>query len=227
MMEAELIRYLETFVTERRKRLFRKVLADRTRYLSVIVEEIYQPHNASAVLRTCECLGIQDVHILEGRNRYQINPDIALGASKWLTLHKHDLRKTSHQVIFSKLKESGYRIVATVPDAKATEIDKFNLEKGKSALLFGSELTGISEESLAFADEFITIPMYGFTESYNISVSAALCLYTLVQKLRTTKIAWKLTEDEQEWLYLSWLKNSIKSAEEIIEYWNHKHHKSS
>lgn len=227
MVEAELIRYLETFVTERRKGLFRKVLAERTRYLSVVVEEIYQPHNASAVLRTCECLGIQDVHILEGMNRYQVHPDIALGASKWLTLHKHNLRETSHQVIFSKLKESGYRIVATVPDAKATEIDKFNLEKGKSALLFGSEFTGISEKSLAFADEFITIPMYGFTESYNISVSAALCLYTLVQELRTTKIAWKLTKDEQEWLYLSWLKNSIKSADEIIEYWNHKHHKSS
>src|SRR3989339_1998027 len=89
-MTPELVKYLSDFVTERRVEQFNRVLEYRTRYASVILEDIYQPHNASAVLRTCDCLGIQDIHIIEEKNRYKLNPDVELGSAQWLNLIRYN-----------------------------------------------------------------------------------------------------------------------------------------
>ncbi len=167
-MEKDLIAYLESFLTERRRALFRKILEQRTRYLTVVLEDLYQPHNASAVLRSCECFGIQDIHIIENRNKYTVNPDIALGASKWLNLIKYNDQEDNTAVAIRSLKEQGYRIVATVPGKDATPLQEFDLTAGKAALLFGTELTGLTETAVSLADEKLVIPMYGFTESFNI-----------------------------------------------------------
>ncbi len=216
-MENELNTYLEQFVTENRKRTFEKILNVRTRYITVVLEDIYQPHNASAVLRTCECFGIQDVHIIENKNEYTVNPDVVVGSHKWLSLYKYNTRENNSVPAIQNLKSRGYRIVSTVPRAKSTSLEHFNLTRGKTALLFGTELQGLSDEIMDASDEFLHIPMTGFTQSFNISVSVAIILYELTKKLRNTDIPWQLSYSEKQILKTEWLKNTIKNADQLIQ----------
>lgn len=213
MKNIHLIEHLSGFITENRLQTFHSVLKNRTRFLTVLLEEIYQPHNASAAMRTCDCFGIQDVHIIENRNTFNPNPEIAMGSSKWLSINKN----LSIIESIKNLKKNGYRIVATTPHHDAVFLNDFDLYKGKSALLFGTELTGLSKDALSMADEFIKIPMLGFTESFNISVSVAITLSNFVDRLRSSTIKWELTPEEKNEILLQWLKESIQSSEKIIE----------
>jgi len=215
-MDKGLIEYLSGFITENRLEQLKHVLEHRTRYLTVVLEDIYQSQNASAVLRTCDCFGVQDVHIIENRNEYKINPDVALGASKWLSLNYYKEKENNTLEAINKLKRAGYRIVATTPHTNDVNLEDFDLNKGKSALVFGTELTGVSEVVLENADEFMKIPMYGFTESFNISVSAAITLHHLVYKMKESSMAWHLSDEERDGIMLSWLRRSIKKSD-IIE----------
>jgi len=215
-MNKELIKYLAKFVTEERWQLMNRIIADRTRYLTVVLEDIFQPHNASAVLRTCDCFGVQDIHIIENRNKYTINPDVALGASKWLNLKKYNRNEENTVTCINELKAQGYRIVATTPHNNDVDLEAFDLTKGKLALMFGSELPGLTDVALENADEFLKIPMYGFTESFNISVSAAIVLHHLRWKLNQSGIKWQLNETEKDEILLNWLRQSIKRSE-IVE----------
>jgi len=210
-----LIDHLSTCVTESRFALFNKVLNERTRYITVLLEDIYQSQNASAVLRTCDCTGIQDVHIVEERNEYEINPDVALGANQWLSLHYYNNGEDNIYRGVEALRKQGYRIVATLPHAEGTNPESFDLGRGKAALMFGTELNGLTPRALDLADEFIQIPMVGFTESYNISVSAALVLYNLRKRLEASDLDWRLGEDEHSELLLNWLRTSVKMSEQI------------
>jgi len=212
---SDLIDHLSTCVTESRFSLFNKVLKERTRYLTVLLEDIYQSQNASAVLRTCDCTGIQDVHIVEERNEYEINPDVALGANQWLSLHYYNAGEDNIFRGVEALRKQGYRIVATSPHAKGTSPEAFDLSKGKAALMFGTELNGLTDRALDLADEYVQIPMIGFTESYNISVSAALILYGLRKRLEASDLNWRLEEDERLELLLNWLRTSVKMSEQI------------
>ncbi len=212
-----LISHLSEFVSPSRLDTFTQVLSKRTRYLTVCLEDIYQSQNASAVLRTCDCLGIQDVHIIENKNRFDINPDVVLGSSKWLDLMKYNEEGNNTITALKKLKSDGYRIVATTPHKNDQDLDDIDLEKGKVALIFGTELTGLTEEAMDLADEYLKIPNVGFTESFNISVSAAIILYQLSQKLRNSDINWKLSGEEYDELMLQWLKKSIKKSDLIEE----------
>ncbi|MBN1115759.1 MAG: RNA methyltransferase [Bacteroidales bacterium] len=214
----DLIKNLEEFVTEERKNLFASNIKNRTRYLTVVLEDIFQPHNASAVLRTCDCFGVQDVHIIENQNEYDVNPDVALGSQKWLNLYKYNQKENNTKDAISKLKKSGYRIIATTPHTNDVELEVFNLNKGKAAILLGTELRGLSQEALELADEYLKIPMFGFTESFNISVSAAMILHFLTYKLRNSEsINWRLSQQEQDEIRLEWLKTSIKDSENILK----------
>ncbi|MCD4832807.1 MAG: RNA methyltransferase [Bacteroidales bacterium] len=215
-MNAELINFLKQFVTDNRLEVFDKVLENRTRYITVAVEDIYQSQNASAVLRTSDCLGLQNIHIIENKNKYEVNPDVALGSSKWLNLIKYNKTENNTLEAIKKLKESGYRIVATSPHKEDVDLEKFDLGKGKVALFFGNEVMGLSELMIENADEYLKIPMYGFTESFNISVSAAIILHHLTSKLRNSDINWQLTDFEKEELKLTWLKKTIKSSSLLV-----------
>lgn len=216
-MNSELIDHLQQFVTPERFDLFNRILKERTRYITVVLEDIYQSQNASAVLRTADCFGIQDVHVIENKNQYQINPDVTLGASKWLNLMKYN--KHQHNTIdaINSLKKQGYRIVATTPHKSDVNLENFDLLKGKTAFFFGTELNGLSDIMIENADEYLKIPMYGFTESFNISVSAAIILHHLTTKLRTSEINWQLDENEGEEILLDWLKKTIKSSSLLID----------
>ncbi|WP_016776048.1 TrmH family RNA methyltransferase [Anaerophaga thermohalophila] len=215
-MEKELIKYLSQFITPERLHLFENILSLRTNYLTVVLENIFHPHNASAVLRSCDCFGIQDVHIIEDRNRYEVNPDIALGASKWLSLHKYTSASKS---VLSELKKRNFRIFAAVPDTGAVMFTRMDIRQGPFALVFGSEKNGISGDVKEMADGYLTIPMVGFTKSLNISVAAAIMLQHFTFFIRTNidKSAWQLEQKYHEQLLLDWMRKTIKRVDLIEE----------
>jgi len=206
-----LLEYLSGFVTEARMNRFNSVIKNRTRHITIALENIYQPHNASAVLRSCDCFGIQDIHIIENEFKYEVNDEIALGSSKWLTLIRHNSGENNTLACIRQLKAEGYRIIATTPHKNDCTIEDLPVDS-KLALFFGTELKGISSEVTENADGFVKIPMFGFTESFNISVSAALSLYELTSRLRKSNTNWQLSENENTGIRLSWLKNTIKDA---------------
>jgi len=218
----ELIVYLEQFISETRRQKFDEVLSYRTRHITIALEDLYQPHNASAVLRSCDIFGIQDIHVIENKHAYTVNKDIAMGSPKWLNIHKYRKAENNTVDCIEKLKAKGYRIVATSPHKNGYELKDLPVDK-PLALFFGTELTGISDTVRELADDFVAIPMYGFTESFNISVSAALCLHSLVEKLHQTDVDWHLSQTEKEELTLHWLRKSINKVEMIErDYWERK-----
>ncbi len=210
------IEFLNDFVTRSRLEKIQQVLTGRTRHVTIVLEDIYQPQNASAVLRSCECFGVQDVHIIENRNDYEINPEVVMGANKWLNLNRYSDGEFNTKTCLSKLKQQGYQLVATSPHEHDFTPLNLPLEK-PVALLFGTEREGLSVQAQEMADYFLRIPMAGFTESFNISVSAAVCLYELTNRLRKSDIPWHLTEDHYDELCLAWLKASIKSPELLVK----------
>jgi tRNA (guanosine-2'-O-)-methyltransferase len=210
----ELVDYLSQFISETRRNKFDEVLNFRTRHITIVLEDLYQPHNASAVLRSCDIFGIQDIHVVENRNAYTLHPDIALGSPKWLNIHKYQKNENNSLHCITALKKKGYRIVATSPNERSNIISELPVDK-PLALIFGTELTGISDTVKEQADEFVHIPMFGFTESFNISVSAALCLNALVTKLHQSNANWHLNEAERNELLLIWLRNSIRKVDLI------------
>ncbi len=213
-LKKQLVAQMMQYVTERRSQLFEEIVQNRTRHLTIVLENIYQPHNASAVLRSCDLTGVQDVHIIENSNTYTVNPEVAMGASKWLTLKHYNESDNNTPEAYAQLREQGYKIVATTPNLKSVDPDELDLS-GKVAMIFGTELTGLSPYAIENADEYLQIPMMGFTESYNISVSAALSLYTLTRRLHKSEINWKLTDEEMTDIKLQWLRNSINRSEVI------------
>lgn len=200
--------FLSGFLTENRKQLFEKIIQFRTRHFTVVLEDLYQPHNASAVLRSADLTGIQDIHIIENRNRYQVNPQVAMGASKWLNLIYYNQEEDNTLAAYETLRAKGYKIVATTPHAGGKSLEEMTIDH-RLAFVFGTELEGLSQTAIDHADEYLWIPMYGFTESYNISVSAALVLFTLTEKLRKSDIHWKLSHGEKQEILLEWTRRSV------------------
>ncbi len=212
----ELITYLSGFVSDRRKLRLEEVLTERMRHMTVVLEDVYQAHNASAVLRSCDCFGVQDVHFIENRNKFKISEDVSMGSTQWLTIKKHNQHENNTLACIKELKSKGYRIVATTPHKDDKTIAELDITK-PFALIFGTEITGISQDVFNVADDFVKIPMYGFTESFNISVSAALCMYELTTRIRDAKINYQLSADEKKEIYLEWLKVSISKSDLIIK----------
>ncbi len=212
----EQIDYLLQFISERRKQRFDEVIAERMNHMRVVLEDIYQAHNASAVLRSCDCFGIQYVHFIENRNKYKISDDVAMGSSNWLSIQRHSEKEQNTLSCVMELKQQGYRIVATTLHEKDCTLDQLPVDK-KFALVFGTEIDGISAQVMEQADEFVKIPMYGFTESFNISVCAALCMYELTEKIRKSGINYHISEEEKTDIYLEWLKNSISKSDLILK----------
>ncbi len=213
----DLIQFLETVMTEERIELIEKNVNERTRYITVVLENIFQPQNASAVMRSCDCFGVQDLHVIENSNEYELNPDVVMGSSKWVDLKRYNSKDENTLDTINSLKKEGYRIVATTPHTNDVLLPDFDLTKGKSAFFFGTELTGLSDVVLDNADEFVKIPMYGFTESFNISVSASLVLNHLASALRCSDVDWELTETEKLDLKLEWYLKSVKSGAKMIK----------
>jgi len=212
-----LMHYLSVFITKRRMGRMEKVLGQRTRYLTVVLEDIYQSQNASAVLRSCECFGIQDVHIIENRYQFELNPEVVLGASKWLSLYRYGGCSNNTIECLSQLKEKGYRLIATTPHKKEYKPANLPLDQ-KTALLFGTELEGLTADAIKMADGYLRIPMQGFTESFNISVSVAISLYHLTNRLRDSIKGWELDGEESSALLFEWMYKSVRNPEIMIRH---------
>lgn len=210
-----LLSYLSEMISDERWARFHEILDHRTRYITVVLEDIYQPHNASAVIRTCDLLGIQDLHIIENDNPYEINPDIVVGSNKWINIFRHNSKNHNTLSSFKKLHKKGYRIVATSPHKDDCTLEELPLDQ-KTALVFGNEGNGLSEVALENADAFVKIPSCGFTESYNLSVSAAICLYHLTGKLDKSTIDWQLNAEEREMLLLDYCLKTVKNPHIIL-----------
>ena len=216
MKEEDLINHFKSFTTNERIKLFDKKIEERTRHITIVLENIFQAHNTSACLRSADCFGIQDVHIIENHNIFKDNSQISMGASKWLNIKKYNKNQNNTLDAIKKLRERGYRIAATTPHNSDLSIFELKAKK-KTAIIFGSEYNGCSDIALNEADIKINIPMYGFTESFNISVAVALCLQQLSYRMRKSNIKWKLKQQEKEEVILEWLRNSIKSSNKIEE----------
>ncbi len=211
-IDTELLGYLEGLITPGRKERFLKVLSMRTRFLTVALEDVYQMHNASAVIRSCDAFGIQEAHLIEGRFGRRLDKNIAMGAQQWVDIHRHQTSKACMEA----LRARGYRIIATVPRADAQTLSDFNV-KTPAALFFGTEKEGLSSEVLAEADGAVYIPMFGFTKSLNVSVAAAILLQDLRGRLDTSGVHWGLSEQDILKKRMDWTCKTIHSADEIIE----------
>lgn len=212
----EQINFLKQFVSENRIKRFDDVIGQRSNYLQIVLENLYQAHNASAVLRSCESFGLQTVHFIENKNSLKISADVAMGSSNWLTIRRHKESDNNTVKALTELKKQGFRIVATTPHTNAYTIDTLPVNH-KMALVFGTEIDGISSDVYELADDFVKIPMYGFTESFNISVCAALCMYELTTRIRKTVPDYLLNEEERQEVYLNWLKTSVDKSNQLLD----------
>ncbi len=215
MVDLKLLEYLEGYLTDNRKARFDAVLTQRTKHFTVATEDVYQLHNTSAVIRSCDVFGIQEVNIVEERNSKRIDREIAMGAQKWVDLNRYHSVKDC----IKGLKQNDYQIVATTPHTDDCILEDFDVTK-KSCFFFGRETEGLSQEVLDVADSFLKIPMVGFTESLNISVSAAIILQHVTLKLRASDVEWKLSITEMMDKRFDWCKKTIKSFDEILERYN-------
>ncbi|WP_420386783.1 TrmH family RNA methyltransferase [Roseivirga sp.] len=207
-----LIQRLEEYVTENKVQLIESVLAERTRHITVVLEDFYHPHNASAVMRTCDCFGIQDVYVTQNLHNYNVNPNVVRGASKWLDLHMFEREEHSTEKCFNLLKSKKYRLIGTTPDKESASIKTLDITE-PIAFVFGTEKDGISDYAREHVDELVHIPMYGFTESFNVSVSAALILNELVSRIRESAVSWQLSEEDKEELKYKWYQQIVKRAD--------------
>mgnify|MGYP002623904678 FL=1 len=212
--KSELYEAATQFISPERRTLFDRLAPLRTRHIAVVLEDIYQSHNAAAVLRSCDCFGVQDIHVVERQNRFNPAGDVAVGSSKWVDYYRHATIADAYRHLHSK----GYRIVATLPHENDQMITDLDISQ-PTALVFGTELTGLTDEAIAGADAYVKIPMYGFTESFNISVCAALSLFCLTERMRaSSEIAWQLDDEQQLDLKLHWAMQTIRDGEQVIKH---------
>ena len=214
-IQDNLITYLKKFVVKNRSNLFDIKIQERTKHLTVVLENVFQGRNISASIRSADCFGIQDVYIIENDNIFNDDAEVSMGAEKWITTKRYNQKEHNTINAIKDLKSKGYQIIATTPHEDNYDLYDLDITENKLALFFGSELNGCSKETLDLADKKIKIPMYGFTESYNISVSVSLCLQHLTYKMRQSNINWKLSKNQQNKVMLQWLRNTIKSSEEL------------
>lgn len=212
----ELIAYLSQYATPNKLEKMARVLPERTKHVSIVLEDIFQQHNASAVIRSAECFGIQDIHVVETQNKFTATPGVAMGSSKWIHTHRY----TDVKDCYKSLKEQGFRVVAASPHVTSSSLYDLPYDK-KMALVFGTEHVGLSQYALDNADEYVAIPMYGFTESFNVSVSVAVCLFHLIIQLRNSDVAWQLTEQQQLDVMLDWLRAAVRGSAEHENYFLH------
>lgn len=211
MGDHQLLAYLESFISKERKERFLNILKMRTRYITVAAEDVFQMHNTSALIRSCEVFGIQDAHVIEGRFGKRLDKNIAMGAQQWVDIYRY----TNTTDCIAALRQQGYKIIATSPHKDSCLLQNFKMD-GKTALFFGTEKEGLSPAAMNAADGYLKIPMVGFTESLNVSVSAAIILQQLTAELRNSDLPWPLLEDEMLEKRLDWTQKSIKSIDKIL-----------
>ncbi len=216
VIDLHLLKHLESIITENRKVAFDKVLDNRTQHFTVVLEDIYQKHNTSAVVRSCDIFGIQDIHIIENKYNSYVSNQVAKGAQKWIDFNEYNTEEYNTDNCIETLRNEGYQLIATTPHAGSCLLKDFDITK-KSALVFGVEKAGVSDKMMKEADGYLKIPMVGFTESLNVSVAAAIILNDLTTRLRDSDIDWQLSEAKKNKKRLDWCKKTINNVDQIIK----------
>lgn len=216
MTDLDLLKHLESIITDNRKATFEKVLSNRTRHFTVVLEDIYQKHNTSAVVRSCDIFGLQDIHIIENKYNSYVSNQVAKGAQKWIDFNEYNTEEYNTQTCIDTLRSKGYQIIATTPHSNSCMLQEYDISK-KSAFVFGVEKAGVSDKMMQEADGYLKIPMVGFTESLNVSVAAAIILNGLTTRLRDSDVNWQLSEIEKNEKRLDWCKKTINNVDRIIE----------
>ena len=214
-LKHDLVEYLKGFVVDERRELFEDKIQQRTKHITVVLENIFQGRNISASIRSADCFGIQDVHVIENDNIFNDDSEVSMGADKWVSTTIYNQEEGNTAKTIKKLKADGYQIIATTPHNTECNLYDIEISDKKIALIFGAEVRGCSEQSLKLADKRMRIPMYGFTESFNLSVSVSLCLQHLTYKMRDSAVNWRMTKEQKDETLLQWLRNSIKSSAQI------------
>ena len=205
--------YLSSFLLESRIDTLNRALDMRTEYLTVMTENMFHAQNASAIVRHCEAFGVQNIHTVEDLCPFLPTLNIALGTDKWIDVKRH---ATTADAI-KDLRKEGYRIIATTPHHKSCTPETFDVKKGKFVLVFGTEKTGVSEEIMAEADEFLQIPMCGMVDSLNVSASAAILIYMLSQRMRLECDDWHLSDEKRTRTLYDWYRYAVRDSEALLE----------
>lgn len=208
--------FYSQYLTERRIRLIDEVLSRRTNYIHLVSEDVYQEHNASALIRTCDCFGVQGMSILQHYNEAKISPKMSKGAHKWIDLTIVEAQHSYGLRYLESLKKKGYKLVATIPTVNAHTAETLPLDH-PIALLFGAEKFGLDAKIIEMADYHLSIPMVGFSESLNVSVSAGIILSTLSARLRSGNMNWQLREDEILAMRAKWAWRSCRSPKTLLQ----------
>lgn len=170
----EVIRVLGPRLSEERKRRIDEVAANRTGMLAIAMEDVHDPHNTAAVIRTADAFGILQMHIIEGNVKFRSSRKVTQGAHKWVDIGIW----SSAELFIEAMKVRGMKVLVAAMDGTRSVRDLSPIEE-PTVLVFGNESEGISEAMLACADGTFRIPMYGFVESFNISVAAGISISTL------------------------------------------------
>ncbi len=210
---AERIDYLAEFMTPERRVTLEQTLSMRTYEMTILSENTFHSQNASALMRHCEAFGLQQMHAVEELCDFKTYADIVRGTDQWVDLKRY----TNTTDALRGLKEEGYRIVATTPHIDGATPESFDVGAGRFALVFGTEHSGISQQIIDEADEFLQIPMCGMVESLNVSASAAILIYMLSQRLRETTQGWQIGELKQQEILYRWMQHSIRESEKILK----------
>lgn len=213
----ELLEFMFRFLTDEKIQRFTEVINKRTRHITMVMEDIYQGQNTNAVIRSCECFGIQDVHIIQNKYDFHIVEDISKGSFKWINIHKYKEAENNTKVCFEQLKKNGYTIIGTSPHENDTDLHEIPLDK-KTAFVLGSEKDGLSKEAMKLCDGFMKIPMAGFTESLNLSNCSAIITQNLTSRLWKSNINWQLTEEEKTAILIEWCFEVTGRKKLLLEY---------
>lgn len=208
----DVLKHLAPRLTPERWAKIQKVVALRTCEVTPVLENIYDRGNTSAVFRSAEAMGFQNVHLIEPGERFKESARVTAGADKWLDIVR--FKQTVPAV--ANLREKGYQILATHLDSTAKPLAEMDLTK-PTAIVFGNEKDGISSEMIELCDASVILPMRGFVQSYNISVAAAIAFQTIASARDRAGRGGTLSESEKRILEAHYCLRTLDNAAEILQ----------
>ncbi|AZA53550.1 TrmH family RNA methyltransferase [Chryseobacterium sp. G0201] len=209
---AKTFEYLKQFLTDERLRKIDHFSPESSDFVLPVMDDVYQFRNAAAIIRSVEACGFHKVVAMEEENVFDPNLTVTKGAETWVEVEKMPKNIDSLQ----KIKDRGYKILAVSLEKNAVMLPDYQITE-PIALVFGTEMAGVSEEVIDFADETLAIPMYGFTRSFNVSVAAGICMYELKQKLINSNLDYKLSDEKLLKMKIRWAVNSMQSGQQIFQ----------
>ncbi len=211
---AEVLEALTPFVSETRQARIERVLGARLAGLTVVIENLHDPHNGAAALRSVEGFGLCELHVVEQAEPFRFSSKVTQGCEKWVAIHRYPDFPSCARALHDR----GFALFAALPPSTGQPtVDVGELDvSGKTALVFGNEHAGLTPEAAALCDGRFGIPMQGMTGSFNLSVSVALSVFDCSRRRRALTGGGDLDEDTRAALRARWYMLSVEAAEAIV-----------